>query len=134
EGLSLPRNACRRVTDRGHEPLQLVQGVGANRRRHGEAHDATGSGVEHPRCDLDGPRIMVRGQTTTNDTVAGPLALSLLVDPDLPATPWVPAVPNDSRLGTMGVWFLASITNDGRHSTLGQISPAASERRAIQAT
>ena len=66
--------------------------------------------VESEPVELAVWRSEVRRQAAANDGAARPLALPRLMHPDLPIEPGVPAVPNNSRLGTMGVSLLGSIT------------------------
>ena len=111
EVLSLRHNAGLGLVDGLQQNLQFTKRVSVDHRRRGHRHDATRRGVEHPQRDLNRPRIEVRRQTTANDGAARPLALPRLMHPDLPIEPGVPAVPKDSRLGTMCVSLLGSITN-----------------------
>jgi hypothetical protein len=112
EVLSLLQKAARRVlVGCLQQKLQFTKCLSADHWRAGHRHDATCRGVEHPERDLNRPRIKVRRQATTNERFALPLAAPCLMHPDLLIDPRVPAVPNNPRLGTMGVSLLGSITN-----------------------
>ena len=105
--LSLRQRRCT-ATHECKKTLQLNESFDAGHWRCGQWHDATHDGIEHPHWNLYSPSVKVRRQAAPSHRLN--FADSGSMDPHLSVEPWMPAVANDSRLGTMGVPLLACTT------------------------
>jgi len=112
EVLRLPRSASIGIARRQQQNPQFIKRGCAARRRLGQHHHVTRSAIEHPQRDFDGSRIEIRRQAAAKNGLGMPLALPRLMHPHLLAEPRMPSIPDDSRIGTMGVPLLACTTTD----------------------